>query len=459
MRKLYSLLALSLVLLSLQGKTQSTYDTCSADFEKLAATNGNILTGDFIALPSDSTGKKPEQICWKFGDGHDTCIKYDPTIVSNYFVSHTYDRTGVYYACVIIHYQGGCQADKCRYIQIGDADSCSVKFETLNSTSNILGKYFIAQPWEPLGKKPVLVCWDFGDSHDTCIQYSTTYSDRYATFHLYAQPGSYNVCVTVQFDGGCESHYCSMVQAADSCTADFEAGLITSTPLARHFSAIPWNSQNKKPVYICWNFGDQHDTCIQYSNTGTGSYDVYHNYRERGLYEVCVRIVYDGGCEAKKCKAIQLGEPDSCSAGFEVISANSDSLRKYFVAKPWNNHDKKPISICWNFGDYHDTCFQYSTTYPGSYATSHTYLHNGIYNVCVKIQYDGGCVSYYCHEVQVGQRDSCSVSFETLTQTNNSLGKYFVPKLWNSSNKKPVLICWDFGDYHDTCVQYATTYT
>src|SRR5215467_12913391 len=203
MRKFYSLFVILLVFLSARSVAQTTYDTCLANFERVPGSAANVLTAGFVAGPWDSLGKKPEQICWNFGDNHDTCIKYDPAISSNYFVSHTYDRVGVYNVCVKILYQLGCQAYKCKYIQIGDADSCSIKFETVNSTANILGKYFIAQPWDALGKRPLMICWDFGDSHDTCIQYSTVL-DRYAVFHSYAQSGSYNVCVKIQFDGGCE---------------------------------------------------------------------------------------------------------------------------------------------------------------------------------------------------------------------------------------------------------------
>ena len=553
MRKFYSLFVILLVFLSARSIAQTTYDTCRANFERVAGSTANVLTAGFVAGPWDSLGKKPEEICWSFGDNHDTCIKYDPAISSNYFVSHTYDHVGVYNVCVKILYQGGCQASKCKYIQIEDADSCTIKFETQNSTANILGKYFIAAPWDAQGKRPLVICWDFGDAHDTCIQYSTVL-DRYAIFHSYAHSGSYNVCVKVQFDGGCESHYCRVVQVdgPDSCTASFDV-IATPDSLRKYFVAKPWNnhekkpvsicwvfgdtrdtciqypttytggyavshsylhggtynvcvriqydggcvsyychqvqvgerdscsvsfetvsqtnnalgkyflpkfynSNNRKPLLICWNFGDNRDTCIQYTTSYTGSYAVFHRYDHTGNYNVCVKVSYDGGCQAHYCHEVMVGERDSCSANFEVISTASNSLRKYFIAKPWNNHDKKPVSICWNFGDNRDTCVQYSTTYTGTYVVPHSYLHSGAYNVCVRIQYDGGCVSYYCHAVQVGEPDSCSVTFSVVS-ADNPLRKYFIPKLWNNHDKKPLTICWNFGDNHDTCIQYPTTYT
>jgi len=353
-------------------------------------------------------------------------------------------------------------AEKCRLIEVGEPDSCSVKFETLNSTSSLVGKYFVAQPWHNHNKKPVLICWNFGDNRDTCIQYSTSYAGAYAVFHLYAQPGSYNVCVKIRFDGGCESYYCRLVQTGDlrdSCAADFDVQAIASTPLVRHFTAKPWHNKNKRPIYICWNFGDNRDTCIQYSSVNPAAYTVDHVYRERGRYEACVRIVYDGGCEAKKCRVVEIGEPDSCKVSFEALSSTSNALGKYFVAQPWHNHNKKPVSVCWNFGDNRDTCIQYSTSYSGNYATFHSYSRPGTYNVCVKVQYDGGCASYSCHTVQVGEPDSCKVSFATLSSTSNRLGKYFVAQPWHNHNKKPVRICWNFGDNRDTCIEYSTSYT
>src|SRR6266404_1525123 len=148
MRKFYSLLAtLSFVLLGLQINARTTEDSCRADFERVPSTTISLLTAGFRALPWINADKRPEQICWSFGDNHDTCIKYDPALSNNYFVSHNYEHTGIYNVCVRILYQGGCLAYNCKLLQIGDTDSCSVKFETFNSTGSLLGKYFIAQPW------------------------------------------------------------------------------------------------------------------------------------------------------------------------------------------------------------------------------------------------------------------------------------------------------------------------
>jgi hypothetical protein len=464
MRKFYSLVATAiLALLSLQTNARTTEDSCRADFERVPSTTINLLNTGFRALPWINADKKPEEICWNFGDNHDTCIQYDPVLNNNYFVAHTYGHTGVYNVCVKILYQGGCQAYNCKLIQIGEPDSCNVSFETISSTAGNLGKYFIAQPWHNHNKKPLLVCWNFGDNHDTCIQYSTTYTGSYAVFHSYSHTGSYNVCVKIHYDGGCESYYCKTVQVGelDSCRADFERLLTpVNYPLHIYYRALPWHNNNKKPEQICWSFGDNHDTCINNNPAVDNNYIVSHTYANAGTYNVCVRILYQGGCLSYKCKLVQPGEPDSCRANFETLASTSNSLGKYFIAQPWHNHNKKPVLVCWNFGDNHDTCIQYSTTYTGSYAVFHSYSHTGSYNVCVKIHYDGGCESYYCHTVQVGEPDSCRADFERIpvSTTNNTFRVYYRALPWNSHDKKPARICWLFGDGRDTCISYPENY-
>jgi hypothetical protein len=427
----------------------------------------NPLGQYFTAIPWHNNQKKPERICWNFGDGRDTCINYNPNEPpppNGYSVFHQYTQPGNYNACVTINYQGGCIADFCRSISMGEADSCKANFETLAVSSTTLSRYFIAQPWHNHNKKPVRICWNFGDNRDTCIQYLTSYTGSYAVYHQYAHTGTYNVCVNILYDGGCQSNNCKPVQIEnpqDSCRADFEMGPITALPLSRHFAAMPWHSQNKKPVYICWNFGDNRDTCIQYSNTYPGPYTVNHNYSAPGQYEVCVRIVYEGGCDSRKCKIIQVIEPDSCRANFEMLSSNATALGKYFIAQPWHNHNKKPVQVCWNFGDNRDTCIQYLTSYTGSYAVYHLYPHAGTYNVCVKIAYDGGCQSYSCKTIQIVEPDSCRADFEKIPVTTgaNLLTTGFRALPWNSNNRKPSRICWTFGDNRDTCINYPETYT
>ncbi len=464
MRRLYTLITgLIFSLVFLQAKAQN--DVANFTF----TVSGNTV--HFTNTSTTATVDTSLRRCyWQFGDS---------SVLLTFFSNnpyHSYSHPGTFQACLRLYTRAtnaGGTIDSlilissiCKTIVITSPDSCSASFQTLLVGSTALGKYFIAQPWDNYNKKPVQVCWYFGDNHDTCIQYATNYTGSYATYHVYAQSGKYNACVSILYDGGCQSKYCdtvNVVTIVDSCSANFETLPSTNpTSLGKYFVAQPWNNQNKKPVQVCWSFGDNHDTCIQYSATYTGSYATFHLYADTGTYNVCVKILYDGGCQSYYCKPVQVNiVPDSCSANFEILSTNYTSLGKYFVAQPWNNHNKKPVQVCWSFGDNRDTCIQYATNYTGSYATYHLFMQPGTYNVCVSIVYDGSCQSKYCKSIiVVGVPDSCSANFEIVQSTNlTSLGKYFVAQPWNSHNKKPVQVCWSFGDNHDTCIQYSTNYS
>jgi PKD repeat protein len=441
-------------------------DTCHADFERIPSNANNPLLAYYKALPQHNNNRKPARVCWRFGDGRDTCINYTETYTGQYAVSHLYLHPGLYQVCINIRYYGGCEADKCKPIQIGRPDTCRADFERIQVAGNPLLNYFKALPSHNNNRKPSRVCWQFGDGRDTCINYTETYTGQYAVSHLYNHPGLYEVCVRILYFGGCEARKCRPVQVGerpDSCRADFERiPSPANNPLRAYFRALPWHNNNKKPQRICWRFGDGQDTCINYPANYTGQYVVAHNYQHRGLYEVCVNILYVGGCEARKCHPVQVGErPDSCRADFERIpSPNADPRRAYFRALPWHNNNKKPQRICWRFGDGQDTCINYPANYTGQYVVAHNYQHRGLYEVCVNILYVGGCEARKCHHVQIGEPDSCRADFERGPNPGTSpltVGLKALP--WNNNNRKPSRVCWQFGDGRDTCINYPETYT
>lgn len=382
-------------------------DSCRANFESQNTTLP--LKKLFIAQPWHNNNKRPEKICWTFGDGTDTCITYNPLQPHNYAVYHQYTQPGNYNVCVKIKYQGGCEASVCKITHVGTPgtvpDSCRADFETDALTTSPLTRKFTAIPWHNLQKKPVKICWDFGDGKDTCIQYPTIANVPYSVTHTYAQPGNYNVCVKILYAGGCEATKCKPAQVGitDSCRADFEIDGIASSLRTKKFTAIPWHNQQKKPVKICWIFGDGSDTCIQYSNTFAGPYTVMHTYAQPGQYNVCVKILYAGGCEASKCKTVSIPPTpsnDTCKVEIHELATSSSLLLRHFIATPSPN--RRPEKICWTFGDGRDTCINLpNPVSPQSLTISHLYPAPGVYRVCVKIIYAGGCIATSCKEIVI----------------------------------------------------------
>jgi PKD repeat protein len=434
-------------------------DSCRADFTKLRNnSSANPLLVTYKALPWHNNNKKPQRICWRFGDGQDTCINYPATYTGSYTVRHRYNHPGIYEVCVKIEYYGGCEARKCENVRVGHPDSCRADLQRVPVNVNdplLVG--FKALPWHNNNKKPQKICWRFGDGTDTCINYPNSYTGVYGVRHRYNHPGVYEVCVKIEYYGGCEARKCEPVRVGhpDSCRADFQRLPVSSNnPLEAAFKALPWHNNNRKPARICWRFGDGEDTCINYPENYTGLYGVRHLYDEPGLYEVCVKIDYYGGCEARKCEEVRIVRPDSCRANFERLPLTpATPLVVGFRALPWHNNNKKPQTICWRFGDGEDTCINYPANYTGPYVVTHRYDQPGEYEVCVKIEYYGGCDARKCHEVVVPPPAvNCTVRLFEITPSVTSLVRGFLAVPNSNPTRRPVRICWYFGDGEDTCI-------
>lgn len=443
-------------------------NTCAADF----TWRDSIVQGPppthlvrFTATTTSSQNRPIVSVCWNFGDGTPIqCIQATSTTPPATLLQaqHTFSGPGPYNVCVRIQYDGGCVAEKCRIIelhQIPPPDSCRANFERINvsATSHPLSATFKAIPWHNNNKKPVRICWEFGDGQDTCIQYSNSFQGPYTVNHTYASMGQYQVCVKILYQGGCEARKCESVRIGrpDSCTANFERiQSTTANPLNAYFKALPWHNNGKKPSRICWQFGDGTDTCINYLNIHTGPYVVGHNYAQPGNYQVCVKITYFGGCESTKCNNIRVGHQDSCRADFERIPVTvNNPLTAGFRALPWHNNNKKPVRICWQFGDGQDTCIQYPATSTGPYTVNHTYAHPGTYQVCVKILYEGGCEATKCSSITIPPLPvTCSVTLFEITPSITSRTRAFYAVPISTPTRRPELVCWYFGDGTDTCI-------
>src|SRR5260221_5368319 len=291
-------------------KTIVIESACRANFEfrdSLAHIDPLKHLVHFWAIPFPSANKPVTQICWKFGDGTDTCIDISPTVppTNLLYAQHTYYQQGPFNVCIRIKYLDGCVAEKCKLVVLQNPrlDSCHADFERVpvTTSNNLLTAYYKALPWHNNHKNPSVICWTFGDGKDTCIKYMNIYNGRYAVAHHYREPGLYEVCVKILYYGGCESKKCKLIQIGkpDSCKVDFErlTAISPNNPLQVYLKALPWHNNNKKPATICWLFGDGRDTCIKYEQNYTGSYATGHRYNEPGSYEVCVKILYFGGCE------------------------------------------------------------------------------------------------------------------------------------------------------------------
>ena len=231
------------------------------------------------------------------------------------------------------------------------------------------------------------------------------------------------------------------------CRADFERlPVSTNDPLLTAFKAIPWQINHEKPKEICWKFGDGTDTCIKYGEDYNGEYGVRHKYERPGRYEVCIKILYYGGCEAKKCDIINVEGPGTCKTRLFVATPSATSLVRGLYATAWSSENKRPVRVCWYFGDGTDTCLAATSAYPfPGLLIRHEYPGPGVYRACVKILFEGGCIATDCAEVVVRPFTSSCGGFMTDSLVSSKTSKF---KGFSIHNPNDVVAGyrWTFGD-------------
>ena len=259
----------------------------------------------------------------------------------------------------------------------------------------------------------------------------------------------YEVCVKILYYGGCEARKCNHIQVGkpDTCRADFEK--IPETTIAQlvsSFRALPWHNNEKKPARICWTFGDGKDTCITYGGDYTGQYIVSHRYLQPGQYEVCVNILYYGGCEARKCKPVIIPPPQTCTVGLFEIAPSITSLVRGFLAIPSSTPTRRPERLCWYFGDGTDTCITINPAQPlPLFLISHTYPGPGVYRTCVKVLFQGGCIADACREVVIRSTTNICGGYMTDSLIGPRTFKFKGFGIQNP-NDEAISYRWTFGD-------------
>ncbi len=385
-------------LLGSECKSVTLDQRCEAGFQWVDSTpNSTTHYVKFYGAANNNAGKSITQVCWTFGDGSDTCINATAGTVPPLNVIHRYAHGGTYNVCLKVKFDGGCIAEKCNSITLNNptiADSCAANFTSSATAASILGRRFVAQPWHSNGKKPVRICWTFGDGKDTCIQYATTHTGDYIAEHQYANYGQYEVCATIKYDGGCEKKKCNTItvmQPTTVCSFDLAEAAVNIASLERKFYV--GLMQNAVAQKICWNFGDGTDTCVVLSSPlNAQQLMIVHHYPAPGNYTVCAKATYVGGCTAERCKPVSIAVTHSNVCGGYMTDSTISANTVRFKGTGIQNSSDYVVSYNWTFGD--------GTTGSGQSVT-HTFGSPGRYNVCLYLKTNTGCETRICNSIGV----------------------------------------------------------
>lgn len=204
---------------------------------------------------------------WNFGDGGTSNLQ-NP--------SHAYNMSGTYSVCLTITDSlAGCSDMYCDSILVGGGILCDATFGYQTSPGATV---FNAN----LLNVGASYLWDFGDN--------TSGSNSIIT-HVYSNPGTYNVCLTVTLSNGqaCTSCQTIIVPGSSGCSSNFAIYPDTTMP----HSYIAYNlATGAGPLTYIWSWGD-----------GTSSNTAYpsHTYAAAGTYTICLTISDATGCSSNTC--------------------------------------------------------------------------------------------------------------------------------------------------------------
>lgn len=300
-------------------------------------------------------------------------------------------------------------------------DTCGTYFYWYNSNVDSLQVYFGFSSFFPENNNVSSINWDFGDG--------TTAEGEPGLTHNYAQPGTYQVTVSVVTESSCSGSYTEavIVYDPDACLPAFSyggnAGLITS------FYAYAIN--NVPAVTWWWDFGD--------GNTSTEEYPL-HEYSQEGNYDVTLTITGANGCTGSITQTVTVQSlPFFCNAYFYTNFPGypNDTKMVQFQDASYSSDPLSPLTYAWDFGD--------GTTSEESNPL-HQYQTFGTYPVTLTVSTDN-CSSVY---QQISQIDT--FIYVPNCQPGFTYGASYVDpweiQFWDySSTEDPIIDWfWNFGD-------------
>jgi len=211
---------------------------------------------------------------WNFGDSTTSTLQ-NPI--------HTFSTNGTYSVCLTITTNNGCINTYCETIALGNPIGCPATFYTYQDTANYMNYYFYASNGLPSNET---CSWYFGDGS------SSTLVDP---VHLFANMGSYSVCLTI-YDSlsNILCTYCDsvIVDSANTqgCQAYFNYS-VSGNDVTFYGYGSNISSYN-------WSFAD---------GTGSSIQDPVHTYANTGSFYVCLTIACSNGTTNTYCDYVTVG--------------------------------------------------------------------------------------------------------------------------------------------------------
>lgn len=332
---------------------------------------------------------------WSFGDGTTSSLQ-SPV--------HTYLQAGTYTVCLSIYTPfTNCQSIYCDSIVVGSMGNCFAGYTYWVDTLNPNRVEFT----DTSSAGVVSWQWDFGDAATSTSQHPS---------HIYANSGTYSVCLTTVDGAGCNATYCDSVTIGSNgnCASGFTYTVDVINANMIYF----YDSSSTGLAYTVWNFND--------GTTNDSLQNPVHVFSAPGTYTVCLTIGDSSGCSNTSCQQIVVGAI-GCAANFDSAPDTVNLHTFHFTDMSLGS----ATSWIWEFGDG-DTAYTQNAT--------HAYTSAGSYNVCLTIvDSASNCTDTYCKYIEVS---NCYAGFTTVADSLDPYTVHFV----DNSLGNPTSWHWDFED-------------
>ncbi|QNA44455.1 PKD domain-containing protein [Lacibacter sediminis] len=346
---------------------QSLCDLVQAKFE-WKKDSSNAFKVIFINQSLLNSAATSVSYKWIFGDG---------TFSTDANPAHAYTKPGVYKVCLVVTVSNTCVREICKEVRIGECNFDAGFSWVLDNAHPMRGVKFNPFP-SPIASTPLSVKWSFGDG---------TYSTEFSPLHQYQQPGTYKVCLRIEYFAGCVKEVCKEVTVPplENCEAlsRFTMERISSSPHTLYFKA----EANSSVIKYIWTFGD---------GTGALGATATHKYDRPGTYRICLTIYRSDNCASTTCKEVVIGDlnceqttmkfemqrmnpPHNNAVKFTAVSNQPITSQSWTI---WRSNSTTPVKI--NVND-----------------PTYIFQDTGYYKVCLRATTANGCVKEYCNYVHI----------------------------------------------------------
>jgi len=356
---------------------------------------------------------------WDFGDGTQQKVTDQAKMVS-----HTYERPGKYWAALTVTDNSGSSSatnqDKALVI-INSPPIAKAGPDQLDTTGEV--QFNSTGSLDPDGVITKYF-WDFGDGESATGPSSV---------HVYQNPGTYTVRLTVTDDSGTSTN-----SASDEMTVTVNHFPIADAGQDRVgvpgqmfiFDGSASIDPDGKITEYIWNFGD--------GTIQTGC-KVSHNYAKPGTYNALLTVRDNSGHEAAVGfdeASIVINQPPVAIAGSDLVVASKKKI--HFDGSRSYDPDGKITSFHWDFSD--------GKASSNSVEVWRAFLTPGVYTATLTVVDNhrvGNSMAQNKITIRVNHRPEANCGKDILTAKRTVL---LDGSASTDADGDPLTYIWDFGD-------------